>query len=391
LEELMADILHAFREDHEQALTESIQGLLSRHLPNDRAGEADRDRVFLRDVWETLGENGMLGLGMPEEQGGSGGGVAESTIVTRELARVLPSMAVDYVLCGMVGRTIIDSGQHRDLIPGLASGERIYSYALSEPGGGSDLLSLRTQAKLEGDSWRINGSKLWISLAHESDLIFVLARTDEPEPGRSRASGLSLLVVPKDQPGIQINKVNLAIMRAAGTCEIFFTDALAPASAIVGERGRGLHALRGTLDVERVLSAAISLGIGHGALDLALRYVCEREAFGGPIGRFQSVQHPLAESAAELTAASLLVEHAARSIDAGLPASQESAMAKLVASECVGRLVDRASRAMGAMGMAEESGMQRYVRDARLQLFSPVNNDLVRSIVAQGLGLPRSY
>lgn len=387
----MADILHAFREDHEQALTESIQGLLSRHLPNDRAGEADRDRVFLRDVWETLGENGMLGLGMPEEQGGSGGGVAESAIVTRELARVLPSMAVDYVLCGMVGRTIIDSGQHQDLIPGLASGERIYSYALSEPGGGSDLLSLRTQAKLEGDSWRINGSKLWISLAHESDLIFVLARTDEPESSRSRASGLSLLVVPKDQPGIQINKVNLAIMRAAGTCEIFFTDALAPASAIVGERGRGLHALRGTLDVERVLSAAISLGIGHGALDLALRYVCEREAFGGPIGRFQAVQHPLAESAAELTAASLLVEHAARSIDAGLPASQESAMAKLVASECVGRLVDRASRAMGAMGMAEESGMQRYVRDARLQLFSPVNNDLVRSIIAQGLGLPRSY
>ncbi len=387
----MADILHAFREDHERALTQSIQGLLSRHLPDERAAEADRDRVFLRDVWKNLGENGMLGLGIPEEHGGSGGGVAESAIVTRELARVLPSMAVDYVLCGMVGRTIIDSGQHQELIDGLASGDRIYSYALSEPGGGSDLLALRTQAKLDGDSWRINGQKLWISLAHESDLIFVLARTDEPEPGRSRASGLSLLIVPADQPGVQINKVNLAIMRAAGTCEIFFTDALAPADSIVGERGRGLHALRGTFDVERVLSAAISLGIGHGALDLALRYVGEREAFGGPIGRFQAVQHPLAESAAELTAASLLVEHAARSIDAGKLASQESAMAKLVASECVGRLVDRASRAMGAMGMAEESSMQRYVRDARLQLFSPVNNDLVRSIIAQGLGLPRSY
>ena len=387
----MAEILHAFREDHEIALTESMQGLLSRHLPEERASEADRNRIFLRDVWKTLGENGMLGLGMPEEFGGSGGGVAETTIVTRELARVLPSMAVDYVLCGMVGRTIIDSGQHQDLIAGLASGDRIYSYALSEPGGGSDLLALRTQAKLQDGSWHVNGQKLWISLANEADLIFVLARTDEPEPGRSRASGLSLLIVPADQPGVQANKVNLAIMRAAGTCEVFFTDAIAPEDAIVGERGRGLHALRGTLDVERVLSAAISLGIGHGALDLVLRYVNEREAFGGPIGRYQAVQHQLAESAAELTAASLLVEHAARQLDAGLPASQESAMAKLVAAESVNRLVDHAARVMGAMGIAEESSMQRFLRDARLQLFSPVNNDLVRSIIAQGLGLPRSY
>jgi acyl-CoA dehydrogenase len=387
----MVEILHAFREDHEIALTESIQGLLSRHLPEERAAQADRERLFLRDVWMTLGENGMLGLGMPEEYGGSGGGVAESAIVTRELARILPSMAVDYVLCGMVGRTIIDSGQHTNLISGLASGERIYSYALSEPGGGSDLLSLRTQATLDQGMWRVNGQKLWISLANESDLIFTLVRTDEPEAGRSRASGLTLLIIPKNQPGVQTNKVNLSIMRAAGTCEVFFTDALAPADSVVGERGRGLHALRGTLDVERVLSAAISLGIGHGALDLVLRYVNERDAFGGPIGRFQAVQHPIAESAAELTAASLLVEYAARLIDSGLPASQESAMAKLVSAESVNRLVDRAARAMGAMGIAEESPMQRYLRDARLQLFSPVNNDLVRGIVAQSLGMPRSY
>jgi alkylation response protein AidB-like acyl-CoA dehydrogenase len=387
----MVEILHAFREDHERALTESIQGLLKRHLPEERAALADRDRIFLRDVWKTLGENGMLGLGMPEEHGGSGGGVAESTIVTREIARILPSMAVDYVLCGMVGRTIVDSGDHENLISGLASGERIYSYALSEPGGGSDLLSLRTQATLEEGMWRVNGQKLWISLANEADLIFTLVRTDEPEPGRSRASGLTLMIVPADQPGVQANKVNLAIMRAAGTCEVFFSDAVAPVDSIVGERGRGLHALRGTLDVERVLSAAISLGIGHGALDLVLRYVNDRDAFGGPIGRFQAVQHPLAESAAELAAASLLVEHAVRLIDADLPASQESAMAKLVAAECVNRLVDRAARAMGAMGIADESPMQRYLRDARLQLFSPVNNDLVRSIIAQGLGLPRSY
>lgn len=387
----MTEILHAFDNEDQRALTDSIQRLLAKHLPEERAAKADESREFVRDVWEQLGHAGMLGLGIPEELGGSGGGVAEAAIVTREIARILPSLAVDYVLCGMVGRTIADSGQHADLIPGLVDGSRIYAYGLSEPGGGTDLLSLRTSASLVDGQWRINGQKLWISLASESDLIFVLCRTDEPAEGRSRASGLSLIAVPTHQEGVVANKVPLAVMRAAGTCEVFFDDARASEDSVVGERGRGLHALRGTLDVERILSAAISLGIGHGALDLALRYTNEREAFGGPISRFQAVQHPLAQSASFFAAASLLVERAAAMVDAGTPASQESAMAKLVAAETVSELVDHASRVMGGMGVASESPMQRFLRDSRLQLFSPVNNDLVRSIVAEGLGMPRSY
>ena len=387
----MPDYIQAFREDHEIALTESMQALLARHLPEERASEADENRIFLRDVWEALGANGMLGIGIPEDLGGSGGGVAEAAIVTRDLARVLPSMAVDYVLSGMVNRTLIDSGSHFDLIPGLASGERIYAYGLSEPGGGSDLLSLRTHGRLEDGEWVINGQKLWISMANEADGIFVLCRTDEPEAERSRASGLSLIIVPADQPGVEAKKVNLAIMRAASSCEVFFSDARAPESALIGERGKGLYAMRGTLDVERIMSAAISLGIGQSALELAVRYVGEREPFGGPLGRLQAVQHPLADSASELAAANLLVEHTARRVDAGREASQESAMAKLFAAETTARLVDRASRVMGAMGIAMEAPMQRFLRDARLQLFSPVNNDLLKGVIGQGLGLPKSY
>lgn len=387
----MPEFIQAFREDHELALTESMQGLLSRHLPEERASEADENRLFLRDVWEALGQNGMLGIGIPDELGGSGGGIAEAAIVTRELARVLPSMAVDYVLSGMVNRTLIDSDSHFDLIPGLVSGESIYAYGLSEPGGGSDLLSLRTHARLENAEWIINGQKLWISMANEADGIFVLCRTDEPEPGRSRASGLSLIIVPTDQPGVEAKKVKLAIMRAASSCEVFFSDARAPENALVGERGKGLYAMRGTLDIERIMSAAISLGIGQSALELAVRYVGEREAFGGPLGRLQAVQHPLADSASELAAANLLVEHAARKVDAGVPASQESAMAKLFAAETTARLVDRAARVMGAMGVASETPMQRFLRDARLQLFSPVNNDLLKGVIGQGMGLPKSY
>lgn len=387
----MPEYIQAFCEDHEIALTASMQALLSRHLPEERASEADENRIFLRDVWEQLGANGMLGIGIPEDLGGSGGGVADAAIVTRELARVLPSMAVDYVLSGMVNRTIIDSNSHFDLIPGFVSGERIYAYGLSEPGGGSDLLSLRTHGRLEDGEWVINGQKLWISMANEADGIFVLCRTDEPEAERSRASGLSLIIVPTDQPGVEAKKVKLAIMRAAASCEVFFSDARAPESALIGERGNGLYAMRGTLDVERIMSAAISLGIGQSALELAVRYVGEREAFGGPLGRLQAVQHPLADSASELAAANLLVEHAARKVDAGREASQESAMAKLFAAETTARLVDRASRVMGAMGIAMEAPMQRFLRDARLQLFSPVNNDLLKGVIGQGLGLPKSY
>jgi alkylation response protein AidB-like acyl-CoA dehydrogenase len=387
----MPDFIQAFREDHEIALMESMQGLLARHLPEERAAEADESRTFLRDVWEALGENGMLGIGIPEDLGGSGGGVADAAIVTRELARVLPSMAVDYVLSGMVNRTIIDSNSHFDLIPGFVSGARIYAYGLSEPGGGSDLLALRTHGRLEDGEWVINGQKLWISMANEADGIFVLCRTDEPEPGRSRASGLSMILVPTDQPGVEAKKVNLAIMRAAASCEVFFSDARAPETALIGERGRGLHSMRGTLDVERIMSAAISLGIGQSALELAVRYTGEREAFGGPLGRLQAVQHPLADSASELAAANLLVEYAARKADSGREASQESAMAKLFAAETTARLVDRASRVMGAMGVAMETPMQRFLRDARLQLFSPVNNDLLKGVIGQGMGLPKSY
>ena len=379
----MPDFIQAFREDHEIALTESMQGLLSRHLPEERASEADESRTFLRDVWEALGENGMLGIGIPEDVGGSGGGVADAAIVTRELARVLPSMAVDYVLSGMVNRTVIDSNSHFDLIPGFVSGARIYAYGLSEPGGGSDLLALRTNGRLEDGEWVINGQKLWISMANEADGIFVLCRTDDPEPGRSRASGLSLIIVPTDQPGVEAKKVNLAIMRAAASCEVFFSDARAPETALVGERGRGLYAMRGTLDVERIMSAAISLGIGQSALELAVRYVGEREAFGGPLGRLQAVQHPLADSASELAAANLLVEYAARKADSGREASQESAMAKLFAAEASIRAANAAIEIFGGYGYLRDYPVERYLRDAKMYQIGEGTSEIQRLVIAR--------
>ncbi|WP_110241593.1 acyl-CoA dehydrogenase family protein [Nocardioides gilvus] len=374
------------------ALRQVTREILDRHLSAESALQTDRAGDFPSTTWRALGESGLLGIAADEELGGSGGTVGDAVATTEELARRLPSLAVDYVLSGMAMRMLTDPacGAISALLPQVASGEVVGSFGLSEPGAGTDLLGLRTRAELVDGQWHLHGQKTWISLAEEASVVFVLARTD-PAPEDRRARGLSLIAVPTDQPGVQVRRVHLAGMRAAGTCEVFLDDALAPEASLVGERGKGLRIISQALDVERVLAAAISLGIGRAALDLALAYVKEREAFGRPIGALQAVQHPLADSLAEFHAARALVDACVTRIESGEQAISYAGMAKLVASETTARIVDRAMRAMGAMGLAEESAMQMYFRDARLQLFSPISNEMIRNLIAEDAGLPRSY
>ncbi|GAA0542532.1 acyl-CoA dehydrogenase family protein [Actinomadura livida] len=382
-----------FEETRERGdLRDMVGSLLARELPADRALALDREGLFAADAWTALGRAGLLGLGGDEAAGGTGGTVGDAVAVTEEIARVLPGLAVDYVTCGMAMRMLGDGTGTAAAawLPDIASGEKICSFGMSEPDVGTDLLNLRTSARVEDGRWVLRGQKLWISLAHKAEIAFVLCRTDPPEEGR-RSRGLSVIAVPLDQPGVTVNRVHLAGMRAAGTCEIYFDDAVAPLDHLVGERGRGMALLAQTLDVERVLAAGISLGIGRAALDLHVTHLREREAFGGPIGRFQALQHAAADSIADLSASRALVNTAVRTMEEGGPATALTAMAKLVAGESTARIVDRGMRAMAAHGLAEESAMQMYFRDARLQLFSPVSNDMIRNILGESLGLPRSY
>jgi acyl-CoA dehydrogenase len=369
-----------------------VGALLAAELPRDRALAMDRDGLFPSGAWTALGEAGLLGLGGEESAGGTGGTVGDGVAVVEEIARVLPSLAVDYVVCGMAMRMLTDGAGTAAgaWLPEIASGKMICSFGMSEPDVGTDLLNLRTSARVEDGRWVLRGQKLWISLAQEAEVVFVLCRTDPPE-GDRRARGLSVIAVPLGQPGVTVRRVHLAGMRAAGTCEIYFDDASAPLENLVGERGRGMALLGRTLDVERVLAAGISIGIARGALDLHLSHLRDRAAFGGPIGRFQALQHAAADSIADLSASRALVDAAVRSIEAGRPSTALTAMAKLVAGESTSRVVDRGMRAMAAHGLAEESAMQMYFRDARLQLFSPVSNDMIRNILGESLGLPRSY
>lgn len=377
--------------EHE-LLRDSVRGFFARELPEERIREMDRERRIPRELWKRFAALGWSGLSVPAEYGGSGADVSTAAVLTEELARRFPSLATDWLLVSMTARVLRESGsaaQKAELLPRLAAGEYLMAFGMSEPGGGTDVLALRTRARLEGSEWRVTGQKLYTSLADDADAILVLCRTEADAAKRSRA--LSLVLTPRNQSGVQVRRLELMGQRAACTCEVFLDDARAPADALVGERGRGWHTLLRTLDEERILCAAMYVGITAAALEQALQYARERSAFGRPIGAYQAVQHPLADTAAELEQIRLLTAKAAWLQSEGRDCAAEAAMAKLAASEAAVRATDRGMRVLGGYGLVEASPMERLFRDTRLGPFSPISNEMVRNFLGERLGLERSY
>ena len=378
--------------EHEM-LRDSARDFFKRELPEERIREMDRARKIPRDIWKRIGALGWVGLSVPTEYGGSGADVSTAAVLCEEIARRFPSLATDWLLLSMAARVLRESAtakQKAELLPRLAAGDFLMSFGMSEPGGGTDVLALKTRATLQGNEWVVRGQKLYTSLADDADAILVLCRTD-PGPEGKRARGLSLVLTPRRQPGVQVRRLELMGMRAACTCEVFLDDARAPADAVVGERGRGWYHLLATLDEERILAAAMYVGITDAALDQALTYARDRKAFGRSIGGFQAVQHPLAQTATELEQIRLLTMKAAWLHSQGRECSTEAAMAKLAATETAVRATDRCMRVLAGYGLVEESPMERLFRDARLGPFSPISNEMVLNFIGERLQLPRSY
>lgn len=379
-------------QEHEM-LRDSVRAFFERELPEKRIREMDRARKIPRDIWKRFAALGWQGLSVPTEFGGSGADVMTAAVFTEELARRFPSLATDWLLVSMTARILRESGtakQKAELLPRLAAGDFLMSFGMSEPGGGTDVLALKTRALLQGGEWVVRGQKLYTSFADDADAILVLCRTD-PAPDAKRARGLSLVLTPRNQPGVQVRRLELMGQRAACTCEVFLDDARAEADAVVGEQGRGWYTLLHSLDEERILCAAMYVGITAAALEQALQYAKDRNAFGRPIGAFQAVQHPLAEMATELEQIRLLTAKAAWLQSQGMDCATEAAMAKLAASEAAVRATDRGMRVLGGYGLVEESPMERLFRDTRLGPFSPISNEMVKNFVSERLGLPRSY
>jgi alkylation response protein AidB-like acyl-CoA dehydrogenase len=271
----------------------------------------------------------------------------------------------------------------------MIAGEKKVAIAITEPSGGTDLLgAMITRAKPDDGGYRISGAKIWSTMAHVSDYLLLLAKTSD---GAKSSHGKTLFLVPTDQEGVVAKPIPKLGMRCVGSCEVQLEDAFVPETHVIGDVDKGWYHILTTLNNERILVAALGTGVLRGVLEDAVAYARERRAFGHAIGDFQIIQHWIAEMAIKLAQAELLTYKAAWLYDNGHDAAVESSMAKAVAAEYATWAADRGIQILGGMGYAAEFDMQRYWRDVRLYQIGPVTNEMVRNIIAQNLGLERSF
>jgi alkylation response protein AidB-like acyl-CoA dehydrogenase len=332
---------------------------------------------------------GLMGIEIPEEYDGAGGSFFMSLLAIEELARIDPAAAipVDVQNTLVVNQFLRwgDDEQKRRFLPRLAK-DTIGSYALSEAGSGSDAFSLKTQAERCDDGYRISGQKLWISNAWEAGLYVVFATVD---PGAGHR-GITAFVVERDMPGLTIGKKEDKLgVRASSTCEVVLDGVVVPEDNILGEVGKGYKLAIETLNEGRIGIGAQMLGLATGALEGAVAYAKEREAFGQKIGEFQAIQHLLAECATDIHTVRLHAYNAARRREAGLPFAREGAMTKLVASRVAESVATRCVDVYGGIGVTKECLAEKFLRDAKVaQIYEGTTfmqlNTIAKQVLAEG-------
>jgi len=336
------------------------------------------------DVMRRMGELGLLAPTIPEEYGGPGLDATSLCLIVEEIARADAGTSVAIaVQAGLVASPLLRAGtdaQKDEWLPRLATGEVMGCYALTEPDAGSDTAALRTRAEADGDGWRITGSKQWISNGSIAEVFVIFART-----GGEGARGVSAFVAGGGDGlvvGPEIPKLGL---HTSSTVELAFDRMPVPAGAMLGPEGEGLKLALATLDGGRITVAAQACGIAQAAIDLAVEYASGRDAFGGPIARFQGVQFPIADVAAQLEAARLLTLHAASLRDAGQPHGAAGAKAKLVASAVAVKAADVAVQTLGGYGYSGEYAAERLYRDAKITEIYEGTSQIQRLVIARDL------
>jgi alkylation response protein AidB-like acyl-CoA dehydrogenase len=376
--------------DEETMLRETVFGIASGYgheyfAEVTRAGEAPTA------LWRELSAGGFTSVHLPEEFGG-GLGLSELAIVAEEVAAAgcpLLIMAVSPAIVGTLLARFGTTEQRQRWLAPLAGGEILCSFAITEPDAGSNSHQLKTRARRDGDGWRLNGTKTFISGVEDAAAILVVARTGEDERGRAR---LSLFIVDPDAPGLERQLIPTVLEAPERQWTLFFDDVELGPDRLLGEEGAGLRSLFLGLNPERIISAAICNGVGRYALAKASRYANERAVWGVPIGSHQGVSHPLAEAKIQLELARLMTRRAGALHDAGLPAGESSNMAKFSAAEAGVRCVDQAIQAHGGNGFAREYQLADLYWVVRLLRTVPVSREMILNFVAEhSLGLPKSY
>ena len=364
---------------------------------DDYWSECDRAHRFPGEFYDAMAAGGWIGIAIPERYGGGGRGVSEAAAVLEEVAASGACMngasAIHLSIFGMHPVVLHGTDQMKErYLPAVADGTLHVAFGITEPDAGTDTTKITTRADRHGDTYVINGRKVWTSKALEADRILLLTRTTPLDQVARPHQGMTLFLVDRHTPGVGAVAIEKMGRNAIASCETTYDDVVVPLTDRVGEEGRGFRYLLDGLNAERILVASEALGIGRAALRAAVAYANERVVFDRPIGKNQGIAFPLAEAHAKLRAASLMIREAGRLIDAGLPCGEEANLAKYLAAEAGFFAADRAVQTHGGFGYATEYHVERYFREARLPRIAPISQELVLAYVAEHvLGLPRSH
>ncbi len=374
--------------DEQQDFVEAIRDFAKREAGTAEQRENLTDHyteMHNADVSTKLGELGYLGASVPEEHGGTGGGMVDACLFLEEAFRGLLPIAgypVTLITAGAVNKFGTEE-QKQQVIGGMCEG-RVSAIAMSEPEAGSDVGALSCKAEKSNGGYVLNGQKTWISAAHVADQILTIVRTDS---SGSKHEGLTMFLIPTDAEGVEIN--GIMTMGGKEVNDVFLTDCYLDDSTIVGEVGGGWMQLMSGLNVERLIVGANALGIAQRAFDDTLAYIKERKQFGRPIGSFQVLRHRIADLATEIEAARLLTYDVARKVDADpmkmLP--REASMVKLLTTELVKKVTLEGMQMMGGYGYATEYDMERHVRSALVMPIYAGTNEIQREIISKTYGL----
>jgi alkylation response protein AidB-like acyl-CoA dehydrogenase len=382
------------REDLDE-IRRAVRALCA-EFPGEYWREKDRERAYPGEFVDALTRAGFLAALIPEEFGGSGLKLDAAAVIMEEIQAAgcngASAHAQMYIMNTLLRYGSAD--QKARYLPGIASGElRLQAFGVSEPTSGTDTLSLKTRAVRDGDTYVVNGQKVWTSRAEHSDLMLLLARTTPREDVAKRTEGLSIFLVDMREAvgnGLTIKPIRTLMNHS--TTEVFFEDLRIPASSLIGEEGKGFRYILSGMNAERILIAAECVGDAKWFIEKATGYAKERMVFNRPIGQNQGIQFPIARCYARMRAAELMVHHAAHAYDAGGNPGAEANMAKLLASEASWEAADMCVQTFGGFGFAEEYDIERKFREARLYTVAPISTNLILSYLAEHvLGLPRSY
>ncbi|WJJ12798.1 acyl-CoA/acyl-ACP dehydrogenase [Prescottella equi] len=357
-------------------------------LPKARKGEP------LTELWTEAGKLGFLGVNLPEEYGGGGAGIYELALVQEELAAQgagLLLVVVSPAICGTIIGKYGTDAQKQEWLTALADGSKIMAFGITEPDAGSNSHQITTTARRDGDDWILRGNKVYISGVDQADAVLVVARTEDHRTGKLKPA---LFIVPTDAENFVAQPMEMDIIEPDHQFTLFLDDVRLPADALVGSEDAALMQLFAGLNPERILGAAMAIGMGRWALEAGLKFAKERTVWKTPIGAHQGLAHPLAQCKIELELAKLMMQKAATLYDSGddFGAAEAANMAKYAAAEAAIKTLDQAIQTHGGGGLTKEYGLAAMLGAARIGRVAPVSREMILNFVAQhSLGLPKSY